>query len=87
MFSKHPEHVLADVSTDLRDEEDWKLGSLRILDFPLNISSLAVEPVIGLLAVGMYLLTVHSWPQFHIEHPTRYIQWGHLHLWQSRSRV
>jgi hypothetical protein len=56
MFSKHPEHVLADVSTDLREERDWKLSSLRILDFPLDITSLAVEPVIGLLAVGMYLL-------------------------------
>ena len=53
MFSKYPEHVLSDASTDLRDEEDWKLGSLRILDFPLDITSLAVEPVIGLLAVGM----------------------------------
>ena len=57
MFSKHPEHVLADVSVDLRDEQDWKLGSLRILDFPLNITSLAVEPVMGLLAAGMCLLT------------------------------
>lgn len=56
MFSKHPEHALADVSTDLSDKQDWKLGSLRILDFPLDITSLAVEPVIGLLAVGMYLL-------------------------------
>ena len=57
MFSKHPEHVLADVSADLRNEQDWKLGSLRILDFPLNVTALAVEPIIGLLAVGMYLLT------------------------------
>ena len=56
MFSKHPEHILTDVSTDLRDERDWKLGSLRTLDFPLDITSLAIEPVIGLLAVGMYLL-------------------------------
>lgn len=55
MFSKHP--VLADVSADLRDEQDWKLGSLRILDFPLNITSLAVEPVMGLLAAGMCSLT------------------------------
>lgn len=56
MFSKHPEHVLADLSIDLRDEQDWELGRLRILDFPLDITSLAVEPVIGLLAVGMYVL-------------------------------
>lgn len=55
MFSKHPEHVLVDLSTELRDEQDWKLGTLRILEFPLNITSLAVEPVMGLFAVGMYL--------------------------------
>ena len=85
MFSKHPEHVLADVSSDLRDEQDWKLGSLRILDFPLDITSLAVEPVMGLLAVGMYLLTLLV--TIHIEHSTRYIQWGHIHLWQCRGRI
>ena len=68
MFSKHPEHALTDLSIDLHDEQDWKLGSLRILDFPLDITSLAVEPVvIGLLAVGMYLLTFLA---LHMEHPT-----------------
>lgn len=55
MFSKHLEHVLADLSIDLRDEQDWKIGPLRILEFPLDITSLAVEPVAGLLAVGMYV--------------------------------
>lgn len=56
MFSKHLEHVLADLSIDLRDEQDWKVGHLRILEFPFNITSLAVDPVAGLLAVGMYVL-------------------------------
>ncbi|KAF8808127.1 WD40 containing snare-dependent exocytosis protein [Phlegmacium glaucopus] len=51
MLSKHPVH-LADLSSDIRDELDWKIGSLRTLEFPLNITSLAIEPVTGLLAAG-----------------------------------
>jgi hypothetical protein len=84
MFFKNPERVLADLSIDLHDEHDWKLGSLRILDFPVDITSLAVEPVIGLLAVGMYFMCLHSRPH---SHPTRHIQWGYLYLWQSWSRT
>ena len=83
MFSKSAERVLADLSTDLRDEQDWKIGPLRTLDFPLNITSLAVEPVKGLLAAGMYTLLA----QFHTEHPARHIHWDHLHLWQSWGRI
>lgn len=52
MFSKNQDHVLADLSNDLRDETDWHPGSLKTLDFLLNISALAVEPVSGILAVG-----------------------------------
>ena len=52
MFSKHPEHVLPDLSLDLRDQHDWKLGQLRTFNFPHDITSLALEPVTGLLAVG-----------------------------------
>jgi len=53
MFSPRHEAVLADLSTDLSDEIDWKVGSLRVFDFPLNIAALAVEPVAGLLAAGV----------------------------------
>ncbi|KAF8971726.1 WD40-repeat-containing domain protein [Flammula alnicola] len=52
MFSKQHESVLADLSTDLRDEEDWKVGSLKAFDFPLNVTTLAIEPISGLLAAG-----------------------------------
>ncbi|KAF8167354.1 WD40 containing snare-dependent exocytosis protein [Crassisporium funariophilum] len=54
MFSKQQDHVLADLSTDLRDEQDWKVGSLRTLEFPLDITAFAVEPISGLLAVGTH---------------------------------
>lgn len=53
MFSPRHEAILADLSTDLSDEIDWKVGSLRVFDFPLNIAALAVEPVAGLLAAGV----------------------------------
>lgn len=56
MFSKHhDEQVHRDLSTDLHDELDWKLGSLQTIDFPLNVTTLAVEPIAGLLAAGKFL--------------------------------
>ncbi|KAH9486242.1 hypothetical protein JR316_0000306 [Psilocybe cubensis] len=59
MFSKQSELVLPDLSPDLRDEFDWKVGSLRSFDFPLNITSLAIEPVNGLLGIGTSSGDVH----------------------------
>ncbi|KAF9567769.1 WD40 containing snare-dependent exocytosis protein [Agrocybe pediades] len=52
MFNKHVEAAVADLSIDLHDEFDWKVGSLRTFDFPLNVTSLAVDPVASLLAAG-----------------------------------
>ena len=53
MFSK-PHQVHKDLSTDLHDELDWKPGSLQTLDIPLNVTSLAVEPIAGFLAAGKF---------------------------------
>lgn len=53
MFLKQSDVTLSDLSTDLRDEDDWKLRQLRVLDFPLNISCFAIEPVARLLAIGI----------------------------------
>ena len=52
MFSKQQDSVLADLSNDLRDENDWQLGSLKTIDFLVNVTALAVEPVSGILAIG-----------------------------------
>lgn len=52
MFSKQHDSVLADLSNDLRDENDWHPGSLKTIDFLVNITALAVEPVSGILAIG-----------------------------------
>ena len=41
-----------DLSLDLRDEADWKVGTLFNLQHLSYVSSIAVEPVGGLLAVG-----------------------------------
>ncbi|KAF8910138.1 lethal giant larvae like, C-terminal-domain-containing protein [Gymnopilus junonius] len=59
MFSRHNELVLPDLSTDLADEHDWKVGALRTLDFPMNTTAIAVEPVAGLLAAGTADGSIH----------------------------
>lgn len=43
-----------DLSPELRDPQDWNVGTLRSFDYPLDISALAIEPLTGLLAIGMY---------------------------------
>jgi syntaxin-binding protein 5 len=53
MFAKQQETALADLSTDLSDETDWRVGTLRTFDFPLNLSTVAVEPLAGLIALGI----------------------------------
>lgn len=62
MFSsKHEVHL--DLSTDLRETSDWKIGVLgdRPLEYLLNATTLAFDPVSGLLAVGtLKLLAKHT---------------------------
>ncbi|KAG7452249.1 WD40 containing snare-dependent exocytosis protein [Guyanagaster necrorhizus] len=41
-----------DLSSDLREREDWKPAELRSFDFAIEISALAVDPLSGLLAAG-----------------------------------
>ncbi len=43
---------LADLSTDLRERQDWETGTLRTLDHVLNASTFAFDPVSSILAVG-----------------------------------
>jgi len=52
MFVKQQEAALANLSADLCDETDWRVGTLRTFNFPLNASTAAVEPLGGLIAVG-----------------------------------
>jgi len=54
MFTKPVDSALTDLSIDLHDEFDWKVGSLRSFDFPLNVTALAIDPVASLLAVGSH---------------------------------
>jgi hypothetical protein len=54
MFLKHHDQsVSIDLSHELRDPQDWKVGILRSFEYPLNITTLAIEPISGLLAFGM----------------------------------
>ncbi|KAJ7103251.1 WD40 containing snare-dependent exocytosis protein [Mycena belliarum] len=50
MFKHEPEY--ADLSADLRDRSDFNVAALRSFEYPLNVATLAVEPITGLLAIG-----------------------------------
>ena len=43
---------LAELSTDLREREDWEVGTLRTLDRVLDANVFAFDPVSSILAVG-----------------------------------
>ena len=45
---------LTDLSTDLRERQDWEVGTLRALDHLLNTSTFAFDPVSSILAIGEY---------------------------------
>lgn len=53
MFRRHNNAIFSDLSVDLRDRDDWKVGPLRVMEYPQNITAFASEPISGLLAVGM----------------------------------
>lgn len=53
MFHRSNDAVYMDLSMELRDPDDWKVGPLRTLDYPLNVTTFAIEPISGLLAIGM----------------------------------
>jgi len=42
----------ADLSTGLRDPDDWDIGRLRSVDYLLDTRVLTYEPILSLLAVG-----------------------------------
>ncbi|KAI9462922.1 lethal giant larvae like, C-terminal-domain-containing protein [Russula earlei] len=43
---------LPDLSTDLREREDWQVGTLRTVDHVSNASAIAFDPLSSILAVG-----------------------------------
>ena len=43
---------LTDLSSDLRERQDWEVGTLKTLDHVLNATTLAFDPVSSILAVG-----------------------------------
>ncbi|PPQ63831.1 hypothetical protein CVT24_009781 [Panaeolus cyanescens] len=67
MFLKHSDATLSDLTIDLRDEDDWKLQQLRVLDFPLDISCFAIEPVARILAIGTASGTIHIFGRSGVE--------------------
>ncbi|KAJ7109928.1 lethal giant larvae like, C-terminal-domain-containing protein [Mycena epipterygia] len=56
---KHDRTVYADLSADLRDKSDWNVAALRSFEYPLNVTTVAVEPIAGLLAIGTATGDIH----------------------------
>ncbi|KAJ7492344.1 WD40 containing snare-dependent exocytosis protein [Mycena latifolia] len=56
---KHDRTTYADLSADLRDQSDFNVAALRSFEYPLNVTTLAVEPITGLLAIGTATGTIH----------------------------
>ena len=53
MFFRPDRSLYPELSFELNDGEDWDPNALRCFEFLLDVSVLAIEPVSGLLAVGM----------------------------------
>lgn len=41
-----------DLSYDLRDVRDWKIATIREIEYLSDLSAVAVEPTNGLVAIG-----------------------------------
>ena len=41
-----------DLSYDLRDARDWKIATIREIEYLSDLSALAIAPTCGLLAIG-----------------------------------
>ncbi|KAF8899078.1 lethal giant larvae like, C-terminal-domain-containing protein [Infundibulicybe gibba] len=60
MFGRHHEHPsCTDLSLELRDTLDWKVGGLRTFEYLLDIRALAIEPLSGILAIGTATGAIH----------------------------
>lgn len=51
-FLKRYDANFPDLSSDVREREDWKPAELRSFEFAIEVSALAVDPLSGLLAAG-----------------------------------
>ncbi|KAH9081593.1 lethal giant larvae like, C-terminal-domain-containing protein [Lactarius deliciosus] len=45
---------LTDLSMDLRERQDWEVGTLKALDHLLNASTFSFDPVTSILAIGTF---------------------------------
>jgi hypothetical protein len=59
---------LAELSTDLRERQDWEVGTLRTLDCVLDANTFAFDPMSSILAVGElppYFFFLVWWMSWH----------------------
>ena len=53
---RHGKNAYDDFSYDLRDRTDWKVATIREAEILGNTTAMAIEPVNGFVAVGMFSL-------------------------------
>ncbi|KAG7099718.1 hypothetical protein E1B28_001536 [Marasmius oreades] len=59
LFKHFERGPVLDLSNDLHDEVDWKPGPLRVFEYALNVTAIAIEPISGLLAIGTGHGSIH----------------------------
>ncbi|KAI0828996.1 lethal giant larvae like, C-terminal-domain-containing protein [Trametes gibbosa] len=59
MFASQAVKGLADLSLDLSDPSDWEAAILRTIQYHVDVTAVAADPVSGLLAVGTSRGTIH----------------------------
>ncbi|KAF8640450.1 hypothetical protein AX17_000114 [Amanita inopinata Kibby_2008] len=59
MLQRSHDRAFHDLSSELRDSQQWKAGELRRLHFPTDVTAFAFDPVTSLLAVGTAKGLIH----------------------------
>lgn len=82
MFLSRRSDGYLDLSAELREPQDWNVGTLRQIEYLLDVVSLAIEPLSGLLAVGMPHCTsrIDLWEMML---KNRNCKWDYLHPWTT----
>ncbi|KAH9858315.1 lethal giant larvae like, C-terminal-domain-containing protein [Lenzites betulinus] len=71
MFASQAVKALPDLSLDLSDPSDWEAAPLRTIQYDLDVTAVATDPVSGLLAVGTSRGTVHLYGSAGVQYKLR----------------
>ena len=82
MFLSRRSDGYLDLSVELREQHDWNVGTLRQIEYLLDVVSLAIDPLSGLLAVGTPGCTSRNdVREMMLEN--RNCKWNYSHSWTT----